>query len=350
MPAAKTATASAQNGGCGTAFIWVWLAVWSFCTVGADIFLAYSAVRQCLAYSYASADGTVVSTKIESSSDSEGGTTYTPQVHYTYSVNGRQFQADRISYLFVSSSHQAAQNVVDRFPAGQALTVYYNPASPGDSVLVRGIDGMHLFVGLFILLANFMAIGAWYAFCSQVGPGKRVRHWLHFRVRDNGLKTNLTIYTLPPLLAFGIGSGTVAFFMIFVVGLGMSILPVFWLALAGWLVVLAAGIFAWFLAFRWARVLEFDRLSGRLELSQSGAPRILSTAEVREVVVDESSTKDSEGNVKSRYSTCLVCPGNGPDAPEERIELCTWSGQDLAEWVRAWVSEKLRRDAPQGAF
>ena len=332
-----------KNTGCGLAFMGVWLGFWALCTLGFDIFLGYSAARQCWAYTYASTQGTVTSTKIETNSDSDGGTTYTPEVHYTYTVNGQQIQADRISYLFVSSSYKAAEQVVNRFPTGRPVTVYYNPASPGDSVLVRSIDGMALFMGMFLLPFNVIMLGVWYGFFSHIGPGKPIRRWLHFASRDDGLKARLTIYTTPPLLACGMGAAAAAFVMTFVVGFGMSVLPVFWLAALGWIVVLAAAILAWRAAFRWASTLAVDRLSGKLEFQQSGVPHTLAGTDVREIVVDSSSTKDSEGNVKNRYATCLVCPQTGIGGTEERIELCDWSAEDLAEWVRDWVSEKLRK-------
>ena len=48
---------------------------------------------------------------------------------------------------------------------------------------------------------------------------------------------------------------------------------------------------------------------------------------------------DSEGNVKNRFATCLVCPQTGIGGTEERIELCIWSAEDLVAWVRDWLHE-----------
>jgi len=95
--------------------------------------------------------------------------------------------------------------------------------------------------------------------------------------------------------------------MLFVVGLGRACAGL-WLALAGWLVVLAAG-FCWF------------RLSAGPECWSSTAQRRLDSrslgsadplhAEVREVVVDESSTKDS-GETSRALFRLPGLPGNGP--------------------------------------
>jgi len=130
--------------------------------------------------------------------------------------------------------------------------------------------------------------------------------------------------------------------MTFMIGYGMNRLPVFRLASLGWLVVLAAGIFAWQAAFRWATRIRIDLFAGKLEFQESGQPRTIVTKDVREIFVKASSSKDDDGNVKNHYATWLVCL---PDGRDDRFELCSWSGEDLAEWVRKWLSVKLRKES-----
>ncbi|MCE9529400.1 MAG: DUF3592 domain-containing protein [Planctomycetales bacterium] len=342
MAADKSSIAAVKNNGCLLIFMGVWLTGWMLGTLLFDGFLAYFAVRQCWAYAYASTQGTVTSVNIESDNDGDGGTTYTPQVNYVYMVNGQNHQGSRINYLLVSSSHNPAQEIVNQFPVGKPVTVYYSSANPQDSVLVRGLDGMGLFMGIFLLPFNVIGAGIWYAFFSHIGPGKFVRRWLHFRTRDDGLTAQLTIYTFPPLMAGLAAASAAAFAMTFIVGFGMNKLPVFWLAIAGWTVVMAAGVFAWQMAFRWSNRLSIDLLAGKLEFQESGQPRTVFTKDVREIFVKESSSKDDDGNVKNRYSTWMECQTEGRD---DRFELCTWSGEDLAEWVRKWLSVRLRKES-----
>lgn len=336
----KPSFASVTKSGCGLAFMGVWLGLWSLFTLVADGFLAYSAFRQCWAYTYSSTQGTVVSTNIESNSDGEGGTTYTPQVQYAYTVNGRQLQADRVTYLLVSSSYKAAEDVVNRFPAGQPVAVYYSPVSPGESVLLRGIDGMGLFMALFFLPFNVVMVVMWYAFFSHLGPGKPIRRWLHFSSRDDGLAARLAIHTTPPLVALLVGAGAAGFLMIFVVGFGMTALPVMWLAAPAWIVVLAAGILCWWMALGWRLQIEVDRLSAEMTIHQKSGLRHVAAAEVQQIGVDTLSVSDGEGNKNIGSTTYLLCKTDGS---EERIDLCTFSGEDLAQWVREWVREKLRK-------
>ncbi len=342
MAAAKSSLAAVKNNGCILVFMGVWLTGWMLGTLVFDGFLAFSVVCQCWAFTFVSTQGTVTSVNIESNSDSEGGITYTPEVNYSYTVGGQNHQGNRISYFTVSSSHHTAQEVVDRFQVGKPVTVYYSPANPNNSVLLRGLDGMVLFLAIFLLPFNVIGAGVWYAFFSHIGPGKLVRRWLHFRSRDDGLTAQLTIYSVPPLMAGLVAASAAAFAMTFVIGFGMNTLPVFWLATFGWLVVLAAGIFAWNTTFRWAKRLRIDLLAGRLQWEESNQSRTISTTDIREIIVQETSSKDDEGDVKNSYATSLVCDIGGKI---DQFELCTWSGEDLAQWVRDWLRAKLRKES-----
>lgn len=339
MAADNSPMAAAKNNGCLLAFMGFWLTGWMSITLLFDLFLGYFVICQCWAFTYASTQGMVTSVNIESNSDGDG-TTYSPQVNYVYTVGGVKHQGDRINYLTVSSSHNPAQEIVNRFPVGKPVTVYYSSADPAESVLVRGLDGMGLFMGIFLLPFNVIGAGVWYAFFSHIGPGKVVRRWLHFRARDDGLTAQLTIYSFPPLMAGLIAAAAAAFATTFIIGFGMNKLPVFWLASIGWIVVISSSIFVWQLAFRWASQLRVDLFAGKLEFQESGQPRTVFTKDVQEIFVKASSSKDDDGNIKHSYATWLACHSEGRD---ESFELCSWSGEDLAEWVRKWLSVKLRK-------
>ena len=342
MAAAKSSLAAVKNNGCMLVFMGVWLTGWMSITLLFDVFLAYFVVCQSWAFTYASTQGTVTSVNIESDTDIDNGTTYTPVVNYVYTVGGQNHQGSRLSYLVISSAHNPAQEVANRFPVGKPVTVYYSPSNPAESVLTRGIDGMGMFMAIFLLPFNVIGAGIWYAFFSHMGPGKLVRRWLHFATRDDGLTAQLTVYSVPPLMAGLVAASAAAFAMTFVIGFGMNTLPVFWLATFGWLVVLAAGIFAWNTTFRWAKRLRIDLLAGRLQWEEGNQSRTISTTDIREIIVQETSSKDDEGDVKNSYATSLVCDIGGKN---DQIELCTWSGEDLAHWVRDWLRAKLRKES-----
>ena len=64
-------------------------------------------------------------------------TMYKPSVMYTYTVNGRQYQGDRVTMgtKISASAPGVANRLAKRYPIGTEVEVHYNPKSPGESVL-----------------------------------------------------------------------------------------------------------------------------------------------------------------------------------------------------------------------
>ena len=86
-----------------------------------------------------------------------------PDVAYKYVVDGREWIGTKIDIKNHCVADEVMQKYVAEFPVGSKILVYYNPASPGESLLHPGpggeqIDLFHLaeiLVGLSILLALF---------------------------------------------------------------------------------------------------------------------------------------------------------------------------------------------------
>jgi hypothetical protein len=65
---------------------------------------------------------------------------YLPHVLYRYSVANQGYTGTRIRLNEIRSTQQHdAEAVVAQFPVGSAVTVFYNPRSPGDSTLEPGV-------------------------------------------------------------------------------------------------------------------------------------------------------------------------------------------------------------------
>lgn len=81
--------------------------------------------------------GTVLSSYVDESGDSAD----TPVVVYRYEVRGEMFRGKKICFGTEVSFliGRAAQAVVDRYPVGAPVTVYYDPVHPRSSVLKPGI-------------------------------------------------------------------------------------------------------------------------------------------------------------------------------------------------------------------
>jgi hypothetical protein len=81
--------------------------------------------------------GIVIKSRVEVSGGES--TSVTPRIVYEYGVGGRTYQNDKLRpgdiYLSISSGN--AYDVVDRYPVGLAVEVFYNPANPAESALER---------------------------------------------------------------------------------------------------------------------------------------------------------------------------------------------------------------------
>ncbi|WP_162459021.1 DUF3592 domain-containing protein [Desulfosarcina ovata] len=67
-------------------------------------------------------------------------TTYYPKVGYHYQVEGRKYSSTRIAFGVGESggSMKWAQKIVNKYPVGKTVTVYYNPQDPPYGVLESG--------------------------------------------------------------------------------------------------------------------------------------------------------------------------------------------------------------------
>lgn len=73
-------------------------------------------------------------------------TTYTPLVTYAYAVAGVRYQGDSIRADDHGGGQDRAYDIISRYPAGAGTTVYYDPAQPERSVLVRGAESTQVYV------------------------------------------------------------------------------------------------------------------------------------------------------------------------------------------------------------
>jgi hypothetical protein len=97
------------------------------------------------------APGTVLSAVVHTSTSAArhgSGTSYTPQISYSYRVNGETFTGTTIApgRMWATKSAYAA---VRMFPTGSQPPVYYAPGDPKEAVLVPGLRAANLAKLLF---------------------------------------------------------------------------------------------------------------------------------------------------------------------------------------------------------
>jgi hypothetical protein len=95
--------------------------------------------------------GTVMLSRIEQRSSSEGGFTDYPVVQYSYQIGGQAYQGYKLA-PGPEVGGTGAGKVVARYPAGAQVMVFYNPQNPSEAVLERKAPTQWL---LWLILAIF---------------------------------------------------------------------------------------------------------------------------------------------------------------------------------------------------
>jgi len=91
-------------------------------------------------------------------SGSKGSTTYSVDIFYGFTFDGREYSGDRYNFIGGSSSgYSNKKRIVDAYPQGKEITIYVNPADPHENVITREL-GKEIYFGLLPLI--FVLIGA----------------------------------------------------------------------------------------------------------------------------------------------------------------------------------------------
>jgi uncharacterized protein DUF3592 len=99
----------------------------------------------------------VVSSEVRSHRGDDS-TTYSVDILYSYTVNGKEYKSNRYHFMGGSSSgYRGKAEIVNRHPPGARAVCYVNPRDPTDAVLRRGFTN-DLWLGLIPL--PFVLVGA----------------------------------------------------------------------------------------------------------------------------------------------------------------------------------------------
>lgn len=99
---------------------------------------------------------------VSDSSNPRLRTFYRPTIVYLFSVNGRDYIGDRITFGGQAgwSASIFFRYRLARYPEGSQVTVYYNPANPSEAVLERRAFGLWLLVGAGAALLALAGVAA----------------------------------------------------------------------------------------------------------------------------------------------------------------------------------------------
>lgn len=130
-----------------------------FALVGSLLFFVFfvrPAIQMVESRDWPSVPCVVISSETQYHSGSHGGT-YSINIFYRYTVNGREYKSNRYGFMTGSSSgYEGKAAVVRQFPPGRATVCFVNPNQPWEAVLNRGFTS-DMWFGMIPLV--FLLIG-----------------------------------------------------------------------------------------------------------------------------------------------------------------------------------------------
>ncbi len=113
-------------------------------------------VRAKASVDWPNTQGEIVESSVDrrrSSGSNGSSTTYHAEILYEFSVDGTTFNGSRVAYGDYGSSNPShARRIVNNYPEGKRVTVYYMPGNPEESLLEPGVQAKTWFVPGFGLI------------------------------------------------------------------------------------------------------------------------------------------------------------------------------------------------------
>lgn len=146
-------SSAANKRGCTGLLFGIFLVVGLVLTI---LFFVRPLVRIVRARDWPSQPCTIISSNVRSHR-SDGNTTYSVDILYSYRVDGKEYRANRYAFMGGSSSgYSSKASVVAKYRPGRRWICYVNPNDPADAVLERGLTS-NLWFGLIPMI--FFAVG-----------------------------------------------------------------------------------------------------------------------------------------------------------------------------------------------
>lgn len=112
------------------------IAMGAFCSLFLGVGVTMAAKEQRRLSVFQPVTATVLGTRVDTHSDSDGNT-YEPVVVYRYRVGGREYTASRVTSLKESRSGGWARRLTAHYSVGGSYTAFYDPENPVDAFLMR---------------------------------------------------------------------------------------------------------------------------------------------------------------------------------------------------------------------
>jgi hypothetical protein len=115
--------------------------------------------------SWLSTEGKIISSRVGSKTNTNyaagrtinSAANYSADISYEYTVGGMKYSSKRISFGdYGNSDYSRAEEIINRYPEGKKIQVFYKLSDPNNSVLEPGIPlSIYVFIGAGVLLLIF---------------------------------------------------------------------------------------------------------------------------------------------------------------------------------------------------
>ena len=333
--------------GCLVAFGVVWMLmvlVFDVIAVSGFFKLEYAKSR------YQPIDAVVVRSVVDAQRTSDG-TTYTPDVAYTYEVDGQEFTSDRHSFFEISSSsREFSEQIVQKYPVGTRVSAYYNPSEPSSAVIEMDDSSFPYAVIIFLTPFHCIGIGLIYGGSIMARRKKRDPHFAKIagyvvRRRDRTVVLHDAFW--PGWLVFAVLLGATNFVAVFVVMFAFGFAASKAIVLMVWLV--CFGV-AWFVSYFKAlkRMRSDDRLTINWEdgwFSRGNSDRLVSIASIVKLKVRSEGTNTKINNQEWYKHTMEAV-----DMNNETHLLLVGKGQaHRGKEIRSWFETEFGLAEPKSS-
>jgi hypothetical protein len=298
----------------------VWFTGWSAGTLCFDFAWVFTVYAQLQAANFPTAPGVITRSRLETRVDGDGDRHTYADLAYSYSLDGVDLTGEAIRFGMGMDVFDPKE-LVEEFPVGRVVDVFYDPREASRSALQVGLVPMDFFLPLFLIPFNIvmLGVGQW------LFP---LRRWLGRRpgnisVRELNTGYRYRIYRMTPLQCAALAAGVVAFLSTFVVGFSLIVWDATLLLIAAWIfVAVAAALGAYFAP---STVLEVDPFRDRIRLVQAGGEG--------EQEASLAKLKSIEPKAGGTSLAITISAGEG---------VQVWTAPTTTKYASAWLRDHLQ--------
>jgi hypothetical protein len=200
--------------------VWFFLGLfWCLLVPLCDYIVGQDILSQWKTSTYLETVGTITHSKVKVESDGEG-TSWTPEIHYDYSVDGEQYSGEVYKFMPNATGRNYARRLVKEHPVSKDVLVYYCPEQPQQAVLFKGLEMRDAFIPIALIPFNGVALIMIYVLLSSRFKWffRNEENWFRdFPIENNGLTIRLRTAPGDLIPSVIVGMSLAAFISIFLI-------------------------------------------------------------------------------------------------------------------------------------